>query len=122
MVTLPKNTTIFFSGKDLKFNSNTTSERDKCPLTVKEIGLKKVGFHSNAKESESEVAQSCPTLCNPLDHQAPPSMGFSRQEYWSGIPKKGNVKESSNCCTIALVSHASKVLLKILQKLGFSST
>ena len=37
----------------------------------------------------SEVAQSCPTLCNPLDsslHQAPPSVGFSRQEYWSGLP------------------------------------
>ena len=37
----------------------------------------------------SEVAQSCPALCNPMDsslHQAPPSMGFSRQEYWSGLP------------------------------------
>ena len=36
------------------------------------------------KESESEVAQSCPTLCDPMDsslHQASPSMGFSRQEY-----------------------------------------
>ena len=31
------------------------------------------------------------------------------------IPKKGNVKEYSNYCTIALVSHASKVMLKILQ-------
>ena len=31
------------------------------------------------------------------------------------IPKKGNAKESSNYCTIALVSHASKVMLKILQ-------
>ena len=31
------------------------------------------------------------------------------------IPKKGNVKESSNCCTIALISQASKVMLKILQ-------
>ena len=30
-------------------------------------------------------------------------------------PKKGNVKECSNCCTIALISHASKVMLKILQ-------
>ena len=39
-------------------------------------------------ESESEVAQSCPTLCDPwtVAHQAPPSMGFSRQEYWSGLP------------------------------------
>ena len=38
--------------------------------------------------SESEVAQSCPTLCDPwtVAHQAPPFMGFSRQEYWSGLP------------------------------------
>ena len=79
-------------------------------------------------KSESEVAQSCPTLSDPMDcnlpgfsvhgicqarvlewgaiafsgccslvmsnsfvtpwtvlHQAPPSMGFSRQEYWSGL-------------------------------------
>ena len=31
------------------------------------------------------------------------------------IPKKGNVKECSNYCTIALISHSSKVMLKILQ-------
>ena len=31
------------------------------------------------------------------------------------IPKKGNVKECSNYHTIALISHASKVMLKILQ-------
>ena len=31
------------------------------------------------------------------------------------IPKKDNVKECSNNCTIALISHASKVMLKILQ-------
>ena len=39
-------------------------------------------------KSESEVAQSCPSLATPLTaaHQAPPSMGFSRQEYWSGVP------------------------------------
>ena len=33
-------------------------------------------------KTESEVAQSCPTAA----YQAPPSMGFSRQEYWSGVP------------------------------------
>ena len=41
------------------------------------------------KESKSEVAQSCPTLWDPMDcslYQAPPSMGFSRWEYWSGLP------------------------------------
>ena len=39
-------------------------------------------------KSESEVAQSCPTLHDPMDcsHQAPLPMGFSRQEYWSGVP------------------------------------
>ena len=31
------------------------------------------------------------------------------------IPKKGNTKECSNYCTIALISHASEVMLKILQ-------
>ena len=30
-------------------------------------------------------------------------------------PKKGNTKECSNYCTVALISHASKVMLKILQ-------
>ena len=35
------------------------------------------------------VAQSCPTLCDPMDYiacQAPLSMEFSRQQYWSGLP------------------------------------
>ena len=31
------------------------------------------------------------------------------------VPKKGNSKECSNYCTIALILHASKVMLKILQ-------
>ena len=39
---------------------------------------------------------------------------------WKGsgfipIPKKGNAKECSNYCTIALISHASKAMLNILQ-------
>ena len=39
-------------------------------------------------KSESEVAQSCPLLATPQTaaHQDPLSMGFSRQEYWSGVP------------------------------------
>ena len=31
------------------------------------------------------------------------------------IPKKGNAKECSNYCTVALISYASKVMLEILQ-------
>ena len=35
-----------------------------------------------------QVAQSCLTLCHPVgcSRQAPLSMGFSRQEHWSGVP------------------------------------
>jgi len=42
--------------------------------------------------------------------QAPPSMGFSRQEYWNGVPLP-----YPNYHTVALISHASKVTFKILQ-------
>ena len=39
-------------------------------------------------KSESEVAQSVQLLATPWTaaYQAPPSMGFSRQEYWSRVP------------------------------------
>ena len=58
-----------------------------------------VSFHwLGKKEGEgSEVAQSCPTLCDPMDcsPQAPPSMGFSKQEYWSGLlfPSLGDLPD-----------------------------
>ena len=51
-----------------------------------------VGFHFLLQcmkvKSESEVAQSCPTLHDPMDCSLPGSsrMGFSRQEYWNGVP------------------------------------
>ena len=34
------------------------------------------------------IAQSCPTLCDPMDCHQPGSSvhGLSRQEYWSGLP------------------------------------
>ena len=36
----------------------------------------------------SRISCVCLTLCNPIDgtQPAPPSVGFSRQEYWSGLP------------------------------------
>ena len=54
-------------------------------------------------KSEREVAQSCPTLATSWTaaYQAPPSMGFSRQKYWSGVPLPS--------------PHTSKEMLKILQ-------
>ena len=41
--------------------------------------------------------------------------GLEKFSVFIPIPKKGNAKECSNYCTIALISHANKVTLKILQ-------
>ena len=45
-------------------------------------------------KSEREVAQSCPTLSNPMDCSPPdfPINGISRQEYWSGVPLPSPLK------------------------------
>ena len=50
-------------------------------------------------KSESEVAQSCPTLVTPWTaaHQAPLSMGFSRQKYWSGVPLPSPTRVWDEC-------------------------
>ena len=58
------------------------SERKKYFLSVRKVLLR-------PKCLCVLVAQSCPTLHDPMDyraHQAPLSMGFSGQEYWSGLP------------------------------------
>ena len=51
------------------------------------------------------------TFCNPLDC-TPQDW---KRSVFIPIPKKGNAKECSNYHTVALISHASKVMLKILQ-------
>ena len=70
-------------------------------------------------KSESEVAQSCPTLAIPWTaaYQPPPSMGFTGQEYWSGVPSPSIYSldvvlshlepvcsmSSSNCCFLTCI-------------------
>ena len=43
---------------------------------------------STNKRVKVLAAQLCPAICDPqtVAHQAPLSMGFPRQEYWSGLP------------------------------------
>src|SRR5574337_609497 len=50
-------------------------------------------------KSESEVARSCPTLCDPMDCSLPGSSthGFSRQEYWSGVPLPSPYHNATRC-------------------------
>jgi len=59
-------------------------------------------------KSESEVAQSCLTPWTAA-YQAPPSMGFFRQEYWNGVPlpspflyREG--EKSDTCCLFPLAA------------------
>ena len=40
---------------------------------------------------------------------------WKKRSVFISIPNQGNAKERSNYCTIALISHASKVMLKILK-------
>ena len=46
---------------------------------------------------KERVSLSCQTLCDPMDiaHQSPLSMGFSKQEYWSGLsfPSPGDLPD-----------------------------
>ena len=50
----------------------------------------------DAAAAAAKSPQSCPTLCDPIDgsHQAPPPLGFSRQEHWSGLPFPSPMQES----------------------------
>ena len=49
-------------------------------------------------KSESEVAQSCLTLSDPMDWRLPGSSvhGFSKHEYWSGVPLPSHSSSSGH--------------------------
>ena len=54
------------------------------------------------------------SICQPIGKTRQWPQDWKRSVFIP-IPKKGNAKECSNYCTVALISHASKVMLKILQ-------
>ena len=47
-----------------------------------------LGLIPTSAAAAAESLQLCLTLCDPIDgsYQAPPSLGFSRQVHWSGLP------------------------------------
>ena len=49
-----------------------------------------------ATTTTTKSLQSCTTLCSPIDSSPPgsPSLGFSRQEHWSGLPFPSPMYES----------------------------
>ena len=63
---------------------------------------------------KDDTVKVLPSICQQVWKTQQQPQDWKRSVF---IPfsKKGNAKESSNYCTIALISHASKVMLKILQ-------
>ena len=62
-----------------------------------EMGIAVPALQMERFAAAAKSLHSCPTLCDPIDgnHQAPPSLGFSRQEHWSGLPFPSPMHESA---------------------------
>ena len=69
---------------------------DTTLMAESEEELKSLLMKVKAAAAAAESLQSCPTLCDPIDGSPPgsPVPGFSRQEYWSGLPCPSPMHES----------------------------
>ena len=88
---MEKTRDLFKKSRDTKgtFHPKMGSIKDRNDMDLTDAeDMKRRWQEYTESESESEVAQLCLTLSAPWTaaHQAPPSLGFSRQEYWSGVP------------------------------------
>ena len=58
------------------------------------LNIIQIMLHDRNASAAAKSLQSCPTLCQTAAHQAPPTLGFSRQEHWSGLPFPSPMHES----------------------------
>ena len=89
----------------------------KCPLESITINKASRGDGTPAallKTLSDNAVQVLHSVCQRVWETQQWPQNWKRPVFIS-MPKKGSAKESSDCCTTALVSHASKVMLKILQ-------
>ena len=100
------------------------SPRARCPGVLSKMSLRKCHYEKASGGDgipaelfqilKDDAMKVLPSICQQI---------WKTQQWWQDwkrsvfipIPKKGNAKECSNYCTIALISHASQVMLKILQ-------
>ena len=81
---------FIFSGSKITADGDCSHEIKRCLL----LGRK--AMTNLAVAAVAKSLQLCLTLCDPIDGSSPgsPSLGFSRQEYWSGLPFPSLMHES----------------------------
>ena len=92
-----ENTTIPCS-PELCTNSSISCEKKEFVPSQKRRSTANIieGIAAAAAAAAAKSLQSCLTLCHPIDGSPPgsPSLGFSRQEHWSGLPFPSPMHES----------------------------
>ena len=61
------------------------------------------------------LLKCCPQYVRKFEKFTSGATGLEKVSFFIQIPKKGNAKKCLNYCTIVLISHASKTVLKVLQ-------
>ena len=89
---------LFKKIRDTKgtFHAKMGSIKDRNDMDLTEQKILIRGGKNTQAAVAAKSLQLCSTLCNPIDGspQAPPSLGFSRQEHWSGLPFPSPMHES----------------------------
>ena len=80
--------TILMSEREEELNSFLMRVKKESERASLKLNIKKTKIMASGPTVLCLVSQLCPTLCGPMGHssQAPLSLGFSRQEYWSRLP------------------------------------
>ena len=62
----------------------------------RKIKVEQIAERNKNRDAAAKLLQSCLTLCDPIEGSPPgsPSLGFSRQEHWSGLPFPSPMHES----------------------------
>ena len=72
------------------YRHHSGSVKAEVSLGIKELNLSLEERINAAAAAAAKSLQSCPTLCHPIDG----TLGFSRQEHWSGLPFPSPMHES----------------------------
>ena len=83
----------------ISFSKGSSRTRDQTWVSRTAGRLYQLSHQELDTQSAAKLLQSCPTLCDPIDSSPPgsPSLGFLRQEHWSGLPFPSPMHERKKC-------------------------